>query len=125
VAKELRGLRDQCGELSRDKLLLEEEVRKLRRAQEHLEIAQTALSTAKAEIRNREVGLCTSSVQLTHSLIAPGFNPCGCQSEKLVSSLCFQMGQLVPLHGGRGVDASRGVWRDGGGAASVGELCTS
>lgn len=54
VERELFGLRDQCGELSRDKLLLEEEVRRLRRTQEHLEIAQAALSSAKAELRNQE-----------------------------------------------------------------------
>jgi hypothetical protein len=39
-------------------------------------------------------------LQLTHSLKAPGFNPRTYKVKKMVSSLCFQMGQIVPLHPG-------------------------
>ena len=54
VEAELTDLRNKCGELTRDKLLLEEKVSKLLRTKEHLDIANAALSEARAELRNRE-----------------------------------------------------------------------
>ena len=54
VERELRELRDKCGDLSRDKMLLEEEVSKMRRTSEQLEVVHSALADARAELRNRE-----------------------------------------------------------------------
>jgi chromosome segregation ATPase len=64
VEKELAGLRYQCGDLSRDKLLLELELQKQRRTKEHLENAHEALSIAKAEIQSHEEDASTRTAEL-------------------------------------------------------------
>jgi hypothetical protein len=42
----------------------------------------------KAEEMGKPVGLCTSRIQLTHSLEPPDFNPCACKV-KTGFKLCF------------------------------------
>jgi hypothetical protein len=58
----------------------------------------TARETGSSTSAKRnKVGGCTSRIQLTtHSLKPPGF-PSTLERDLLVSSLCFQVGQLVPL----------------------------